>query len=50
MLRENGKKRKAPLEQSLKKVLANSGISEDAADKIWKWYNTPELNGSKLKK
>jgi hypothetical protein len=48
--RQNGKKQKAPSERSLKKVLANSGYSEDIADKIWKWYNPSELNGSKLQK
>jgi hypothetical protein len=47
---QNGKKQDAPSEQSLKRVLANSGFSEDIADKIWKWYNPPELNGSNLKK
>jgi hypothetical protein len=48
--RQNGKKQDAPSEGSLKRVLANSGYSEEIADKIWKWYNPPELNGSKLKK
>jgi hypothetical protein len=48
--RKNGKKREAPSERSLKRVLANSGYSEDIADKIWKWYNPPELKGGKLKK
>ena len=47
---QNGKKQDAPSEGSLKRVLANSGFSEDIADKIWKWYNPPELNGSNLKK
>jgi hypothetical protein len=48
--RQNGKKQDAPSERSLKCVLANSGYSENTADKIWKWYNPPELNGSKPKK
>ena len=48
--RENGKKLYTPTEQSLKKVLANSGYSADIADKIWKCYNPPELNDNKLKK
>jgi len=48
--RQNGKKQNAPSERWLKRVLANSGYSEDIADKIWKWYNPPELKGSKLKK
>ena len=48
--RQNGKKQKAPSERSLKRVLANSGYSEDTADKIWKWYNPPDLNGKKTKK
>ena len=42
MQRKNGKKQNAPSERSLKRVLANSGYSEDIADKIWKWYNPPE--------
>jgi hypothetical protein len=46
----NDKKQIALPEPSLKKVLANSGYSKDIADKIWKWYNPPELKGSKLKK
>ena len=45
--RQNGKKQDEPLEGSLKRVLASSGYSEDIADKIWKWYNPPELNESK---
>lgn len=49
VLRENGKKQNAPSERSLKKGLANSGYSEDITDKIWKWYNPPELNNCKLK-
>ena len=32
-------KHKAPSERVLKRVLANSGYSENAMDKIWKWYN-----------
>jgi len=48
--RQNGKKQNAPSERSLKKGLANSGYFEDITDKIWKWYNPPELNGGKLKK
>ncbi len=47
--RQNDKKQDAPSEGSLKRVLANSGYSEDIADKIWKWYNPQELNNSKLK-
>ena len=46
---QNGKKQNAPSENSLKKVLTNSGYSEDIADKIWKSYDLPELNGSKPK-
>ena len=37
--RQNGKKQNAISERSLKRVLADSGYSEDVADKIWKWYN-----------
>jgi len=48
--RKNGKKQDVPSEGSLKRVLANSRYSEDIADKIWKWYNPPELNYSKPKK
>jgi hypothetical protein len=48
--RRNDKKQNTPSERSLKKVLSNSGFSEPIADKIWNWYNPPELNGSKLKK
>jgi hypothetical protein len=48
--RQNGKKQKAPSERSFTKGLASSGYSENVADKIWKWYNPPELKGSKLKK
>jgi hypothetical protein len=47
--RQNGKKQDAPSEGSLKRVLANSGFSEDIADKIWKWYNPPELSGTRRK-
>jgi len=43
--RQNDKKQRAPSERSLKRVLANSGFSEPIADKIWNWYNPPELNG-----
>ena len=50
MQRKNGKKQKTPSEHSLKRVLANSGYPEDIADKIWKWYNPPEINGTKSKK
>jgi hypothetical protein len=38
----NGKNIRMPSECSLKNVLANSGYSESAIDKIWKWYNPPE--------
>ncbi|MGA3290166.1 MAG: hypothetical protein ABSD42_08020 [Candidatus Bathyarchaeia archaeon] len=48
--RQNDKKQDTPSERSLMRVLANSGHSEDIADKIWKWYNPPEINGSKPKK
>ena len=48
--RKNGKKQDALSERSLKRVLSNSGYSEDIADKIWKWYNPSELKGNKLKK
>ena len=49
--RQNDKKQNAPSEpSSLKKVLADSGYSNEIANKIWKWYNPPDLNGSKLKK
>jgi hypothetical protein len=41
--RENSKKQNAPSVQSLKKTLANSGYSENIADKIWKYYNLQEL-------
>ena len=47
--RQNGKKQNAPSERLIKRVLANSGYSEDIADKIWKWYNPPELNGTSQK-
>jgi len=47
--RQNGKQQYTPLEQSLKKTLANSGYSENVADKIWKYYNLQELNSNKLK-
>jgi hypothetical protein len=47
--RQNGKKQNAPSESSLKKSLASSGYSDDVADKIWKWYNPPELNGTSQK-
>ena len=50
MRRKNCKKQNAPSERSLKRVLANSGYSEDTADKIWKWYNPPLINGTKSKK
>jgi len=46
---QNGKKQKASLKDSLKRVLADYGYSEDIADKIWKWYNPPELHASSLK-
>jgi len=49
-VRENEKKQNAHLELSLKRGLATSGYSEEIADKIWKWYNPPELNGNKPKK
>ena len=49
MRRKNGKKQNAPSERSLKRVLANSGYSEDLADKIWKWYNPPEISRTKSK-
>jgi hypothetical protein len=35
----DNKKPKAPSQLSFKRRLANSGYSEDAADKIWKWYS-----------
>ena len=47
--RQNDKKQKAPSEHSLKTVLGKFGYSKDTTDKIWKWYNPSELNGSKLK-
>ena len=47
---QNGKKKHTPSEQSLKKTLANSGYSESIADKIWKWYNPPEISSNHLKK
>ena len=51
MLRwKNGKKQHAPSERSLKRVLANSGYSEDLADKIWKWYNPPDFKGQQAEK
>jgi len=50
MQRQNSKKQNAPSERYLKRVLANSGFSEEITDKIWKWYNPPELNGTKPKK
>jgi hypothetical protein len=31
-------------EGTLKKMLVNSGYSENVTDKIWKWYNPPEIN------
>ena len=50
MQRKQAKKQKTPSEHLLKRVLANSGYPEDIADKIWKWYNPPEVNGTKSKK
>ena len=44
------KKQDASSEGSVKRVLANSGYSKNIADKIWKWYNPPEIKGNKLKK
>ena len=40
-------KQNAASELSLKSVLASSGYSENVANKIWKWYNPPELNEPK---
>lgn len=37
--RQSAKKLHAPSEGSLKRVLADSGYSEETAYKIWKWYN-----------
>jgi hypothetical protein len=48
-MKKKEKNHEVPSEGTLKKVLANSGYTEDTADKIWKWYNPPELNGSKPK-
>ena len=48
--RKKGKKQDAPSERTLKRVLTNSGYSEDAADKIWKWYNPPDLKGQQAEK
>ena len=50
MQRESSKKQNAPSEHSIKRVLVNSVYSENTADKIWKLYNPPKLNGNKLKK
>lgn len=33
------KKQRAPTQRTFKRRLAESGYSEDAADKIWKWYS-----------
>ena len=44
---QKGKKKYAPSERSLKKILVNSGYSGDMAGKIWKWYNPRESSGSK---
>jgi hypothetical protein len=48
--RQNGKKQNAPSDNSLKKVLANSGYPKDLTNKIWKWYNPPIINVNKPKK
>jgi hypothetical protein len=40
--RQNGKNQHTPSERSLKRELADSGFSENVADKIWKWYNPPD--------
>ncbi|HKM59664.1 MAG TPA: hypothetical protein VJY36_02205 [Candidatus Bathyarchaeia archaeon] len=37
---QSNKKPKQPSQRSFKTSLAKSGYSEDAADKIWKWYST----------
>ena len=44
---QNGKKKYATSERSLKKTLATSGYSKDVADKIWKWFNPPESRVAK---
>jgi hypothetical protein len=48
--RQNSKKQNLPPERSLKRVLADSGYSDDVADKIWKWYNPTELKSNKVEK
>jgi hypothetical protein len=39
MQQEEKHKKRTPSERSLKKALCYSGYSENAAGKIWKWYN-----------
>ncbi|MGA2385667.1 MAG: hypothetical protein ABSG33_03950 [Candidatus Bathyarchaeia archaeon] len=34
-------KHKEPSKRAIKRVLANSGYSMNATDKIWEWYNPP---------
>lgn len=38
-----GKQNIAPSERSFKSVLANSGLSKNVSNKVWDWYNPPEL-------
>jgi len=30
-------------ERSFKRDLANSGLSKNVSNKVWEWYNPPEL-------
>jgi hypothetical protein len=49
MSQQNNKKQNATSQRSLKSTLANSGFNEDITNKIWKWYNPPELKVNKFK-
>jgi len=46
---QNDNKQIAAAKPPLKRVLADFGYSEDITEKIWRWYNPPELKGSKPK-
>lgn len=43
----NNKEEELPSECSLKRKLANSGYSKTIANKVWKWYNPPEIDNAK---
>lgn len=38
-----GKPNIAPSERSFKRGLATSGISKNVSNKVWEWYNPPEI-------